>query len=343
MKLNFKSVQTVKNIDLGTISRAGGSSTTKVTLPQTDFEGKELKGVSAQIPVIEGDSKQFKLKFAYQGTFSLAYSLENELTGKYDTMEQPHLAVVKLTNYAIENVPKEALDTEKDGKIIHFDYKKVDEAGKVVSEVKYDKEKKQWVKYTYNMPVFKERYDMRANLLKVELVGVQKDDKGTYKTTFDPHCYVSPAAVALYLGRKISKSGTPIPNSEGMYLVAVNPDAPGAIKLTPQKSSCKMSIAKMFDKVVCHPTYGIAKAESIDKNGLLPGKAGIEASASTIEVFNNDGEVVMKVDNAFKIGEYRATRTKNMNPTSEATIKENIKGDLTEVVETKEVEEDFFA
>ena len=346
-----KSSNKAITVDLGTKSRKGGGST-KVVIDQVDFEGNPLKGVSIQSPMINAKGKVFKFRGGYHKNI-MAYSIANEFTGKYGTEVQPAFSTKSITNYNVADLSEEILKTERNGKIVEFDYKKLDENGKVVSEIKYNEELEVFEKLIYNSPVYKERMDSKGEALKLmrkdgttPMIGVEEDEKGTYKLTFNEFVHVAPLNFALHIGQKVTESGAFIDNTKGVYLVATEEDSYGSKRVQPQESSVKLGIAQMYDKIVCHPEFGIAKPEHKTKNGLVEGTIAISILGTKIKIFNNDGTAVATIDEAFKLENFVPKRKRGSSIVeTEEAVKNSIIDDLApkaveEVVE--ETEEDLF-
>jgi hypothetical protein len=350
MQLFKKQTNKAITIDLGTISRAGGTAT-KVTLGQEDFQGQPLMGVSVQSPIINAKGKVFKFRSAYYKNMLGAYAIENEATGKFGTNVQPAFATKSIKNYNVEELSENIMSSENNGKIVDFEWKVTDAAGKVVAEIVYNEVTKAFEKRIYDSPIYKERMNNRGEEFSLtrsdgttSMVGVETDDKGTFKFSFDRYTYVAPGFVSLFIGQKVTDSGTLLENTKGVYVVVTDEESYGAKRITPQKSSAKLGVASMFDKVILHPEFGVAKPEHVNKAGLVEGTLGISVIPSKIKIFDNNGDAVAIIGEAYKLEDFKPTRRRGSTLSDEeADIKSNIKNDLKQTlpeVETEEVEDD---
>jgi len=333
----FKSINNTNVEDLGLNSRKG-TTTTKITLEQVDYKGNKLMSVGEQRPIIEAEGAKFKIKCAYYGKVSMAYEIPNESAGTVATRVM--MTPMKATkHFDMNTLPQEVLDSESKGKVVDYLWKKeVD--GKVVGEIVYNTENKRYEKLMYEQPQYKQRTNIRYEAFHKDTANVKEDEKGFYLLTFDDYHYVSPLYVAVVPGQKVTEAGTPIPNTQGIYLAILPEKSTNSLRLKPTKSSAQLVAGSKLTNVIFHPEFGIAKAEHrTKKGGLVKGTINMDVNASKINVFDVEGEVKATWEEAFKLDDFRPKGTRTNKLAEEEVIdKEEIKEELTAVVETKEEE-----
>ncbi len=333
---------------LGTVTRKASKGVSSVPdLPMVDGEGKPLVGVNPQTPIIKVKGGVAKHLGAFYKN-NIAGSVINEFSGKTGTDLGMLMPSEDIKDFKMEDLSEDVLASEKDGKIVNFNWKEVDANGKVTAEAKCTdvvskksgESKRMWHKHFYNAPIYYQRMTLRGEDIKQEFHGkvrkqVKKDAKGTYIETFNKYTHIAPFAVGLYPGQKLTDAGTLIDKTRGIYLVVTARGTEGSVMPDPRKTSTKFSIAGMIHKVLAHPTFGIMSSEHInDKGGVVEGKIKVEVKSSKIRLFDVDGNPADIVE-GYRLESFRAKRSLKPSTVEDAVVeKEDIKAGLSSITES---------
>jgi len=343
--MQFKIAKKVITNSLGTVTRKTGNKTSAtISLEPIDMNGEPLVGVNEQLPIIKVEGGKAKHLSAYYKN-QIAYSVINEFSGRTGTELGMLMPTKNIKDFKIDELSEDVLASEKNGKIVDFEWKELDKDGKVIAEAKCidvtNKDgvtSRKWYKHFYNAPIYLERFDNRGGEIKEEFRGkkreqVKRDAKGTYIETFSKYNYIAPNAIGIYPGQKVTDSGTLIDNTKGIYLVVTAKGTEGSVMPTPRKTSTTFSIAGMINNVLAHPVFGIMEGEHINEDGgVVKGKIKLSVKPTRIRLFDVDGNPDVIIEDAFRLESFRAKKTRTATTVEDAAnTKEVIKNDLAQV------------